>query len=139
MTSQDYNELSACISDLLERIFFQPCVIILKISFLMKYNNFWSFNNIGKLTHFSPVSDFYTPWKRQKTKCWREVKLDTQRIYIKLLKYQPIDAFMINIFPSFTRGTQRWQSSIIYFLRNWILCYRFTLRKMCPYSEFSGP
>ena len=22
------------------------------------------------LTHFSPVSHFYTPWKRQKTKAW---------------------------------------------------------------------
>ena len=24
--------------------------------------------NISGLTHFSPVSHFYTPWKRQKTK-----------------------------------------------------------------------
>ena len=34
-TSKNYNKLSECISDLLQGILFQLCVIILKISFLM--------------------------------------------------------------------------------------------------------
>ena len=46
--SQNYNKLSACISNLLERILFQVCAITLKISFLMKYNNFWLFITMGK-------------------------------------------------------------------------------------------
>ena len=49
--------------DLLERILFQLCVIILKISFLMKHHNFWSFSTIGKLVckkngHFKLQSNF---------------------------------------------------------------------------------
>ena len=47
--SKNYNKLSVCISNLLERILFQTCVIILEISLLMKYHNFLSFSTIGKL------------------------------------------------------------------------------------------
>ena len=61
--SKNYNKLSECISDRLERILFQLCVIILKISFLMKHHNFWSFSTIGKLVckkngHFKLQSNF---------------------------------------------------------------------------------
>ena len=48
---------------LLRHILFQLCVIILKISILMKYHNFWSFSTIRKLIykkngHFKLQSNF---------------------------------------------------------------------------------
>ena len=35
--------------------------------------NYYSGSQIAPLTHFSPLSHFYTPWKRQKTEGFSDV------------------------------------------------------------------
>ena len=53
-----------------EIIFHRVCFMSYDISFIISQalKDMFIINFEYYLTHFSPVSNFYTPWKRQKTK-----------------------------------------------------------------------
>ena len=87
--------------------------------------HFWYEAN---LTHFSPVSHFYTPWKCQKTKGWKPNCLDEINYFHKnfSLRYNGFSIRLLRIVFFFIRQTSQltYSTNWVCFTILWVGTYR---------------